>query len=427
MKTTTLPLRNLMNRSPLRAFLLILFVLACFGLSPAARAVDPPPDGGYPGNNTAEGTDALFSLTTGTDNTALGFDALYSNTTGLLNTATGSYSLFLNTTGAGNTATGGYALYHNTEGYSNTALGLGALYENTTGYANTAAGEAALQFNTTGFFNTACGDQALLTNTTGNSNTAVGLSALVSNTIGNNNTATGVAALVANTTGNNNTADGFNALLRSTGSNNIGVGYQAGSFLTTGNNNIHIGHQGLNGDANTIRIGRTGTHTKTFVAGIYGATTSGGIAVYINSSGKLGTTTSSARFKERIRDMGDTSDVLFSLRPVAFRYKTEVDPGDIPQFGLVAEEVEKVNPDLVARDDQGKPYTVRYEAVNAMLLNEFLKEHRKVEEQEATITQLKKEMKTVVARLEEQAAQIQKVSAHLELNKTASQIVLNNQ
>jgi hypothetical protein len=182
------------------------------------------------------------------------------------------------------------------------------------------------------------------------------------------------------------------------------------------------------------RIGTNGTHNNTYIAGISGATVPTGVAVIVDGDGHLGTTTSSARFKEAIKSMDKASEVILALKPVTFRYKHDLDPEGIPQFGLVAEDVEKVNPDLVARDDHGKAYTVRYEAVNAMLLNEFLKEHRKVEEQQATIAQLKaadakqeEKISALTELVKAQAAQIQKVSAHLELNNTASQIVLNNQ
>jgi hypothetical protein len=212
-----------------------------------------------------------------------------------------------------------------------------------------------------------------------------------------------------------------------------------------GSNNIDIGNLGVAGEANTIRIGeptavtdpvfgeRLPAHTATFIAGIYGKTASGGTAVYINSSGRLGTLTSSARFKQNIHSMDKASEAILKLKPVTFHYKQELDPDGIPQFGLVAEQVEKVSPDLVARDEQGKPYTVRYEAVNAMLLNEFLKEHRKVEEQsrkiqeqDATITQFKKEMQTIAARLKEQDSKIQKVSARLELQTEPAQTIANS-
>ena len=298
-----------MNCSPLRAFLLIPFVLACFALSPTAQAVDPPPDGGYPSQNTAEGEHALFS-------------------------------------------------------------------------------------NTTGFNNTATGIQALQNNTTGNNNTAIGFVALLSNT---------------------------------TGSDNIALGFQAGQNLTTGSNNIDIGNLGVAGDSKRIRIGTAGTQTKTFIAGISGATVAGGVGVIVGSNGQLGTVVSSNRFKDAIKPMDKASEAILALRPVTFYYKKELDPDGIPQFGLVAEQVEKVNPDLVARDEEGKPYTVRYEAVNAMLLNEFLKEHRTVQElksaaakQEAIIAHQQKQIEALTAGL-------QKVSAQVEMSRVAPQVVVNNQ
>jgi Chaperone of endosialidase len=428
-KTTTLLARNSISRSPWRyGLILIPVVIAAFAVSPAARAVVPPPDGGYPGNNTAEGTDALFSLTTGTENTALGFSALYSNTTGDSNTATGSLALVSNTTGV-----------------RNTANGFAALANNTTGERNTATGRGALANNTTGSFNTADGHNALFSNSTGIQNTATGSFALIFSTTGNFNTADGYFALWNNTTGNSNTASGFNALRENTtGNSNIGLGNFAGSNLTTGDNNIDIGNLGVAGEADTIRIGTQGTQTKTFIAGISGAGVQG-VAVKINAAGQLGTAPSSARFKTEIKPMDKASKAILALKPVTFCYKKELDPDGAPQFGLVAEEVEKVNPDLVARDSEGKVYTVRYEAVNAMLLNEFLKQHRTVQElkstvakQEATIAQqqkdsqstaaqLHREIKALTASLKEQASQIQKVSAQLELRKSAPQTVLNNQ
>jgi hypothetical protein len=445
-KTTTPLARNSISRSPWRyGLLLIPLVLAAFALSPTVRAVVPPPDGGYPGNNTAEGTDALFSLTTGTDNTALGFNALYSNTTGGFNTATGSLALVSNTTGIRNTANGFAALSSNTTGERNTATGRAALGNNTTGNDNTADGHNALIFNSTGIQNTATGGFALVFNTTGNQNTADGYAAMLFNTTGNQNTASGYFAVYQNTTGNNNTGTGYSALLNNTiGNQNIALGNFAGSNLTTGDNNIDIGNLGVAGEANTIRIGTQGTQTKTFIAGISGAGVTG-VAVKINAAGQLGTPPSSARFKQNIRLMDKASEAILALKPVTFRYKKELDPDGTPQFGLVAEEVEKVNPDLVARDSEGKVYTVRYEAVNAMLLNEFLKQHRTLQElksivakQEATIAQQQKdsqstaaqqqrEIKALTASLKEQALQIQKVSAQLEVSKPTPQMVLNNQ
>jgi hypothetical protein len=285
----------------------------------------------------------------------------------------------------------------------NTAVGDSALANNTSGTDNTALGEEALDSNTNGFGNVAIGSFALLLSTA-NQNTAVGFGALQSNTIGSNNTANGETALHNNTTGDAN----------------IALGYQAGYNLTTGSNNIDIGNTGLASDSKKIRIGKTGMQTATFIAGISGAPVPTGVPVIVDTNGHLGTVISSARYKEAIQPMDEASDGILALKPVTFRYKQELDPQGIPQFGLVAEEVEKVNPALVARDDQGKPYTVRYEAVNAMLLNEFLKEHRKNEEQQAMIARLEQQVEALTAGL-------QKVSAQVESSKSAPQTVFNNQ
>src|SRR5207249_2495741 len=406
MKTTTPLARDSISRSRLRyGLVLIPLVLAALVLSPTAQAqLSPPPDGGYAGDNTAEGTDALFSLTTGTENTAIGFDALFSNTTGDSNTATGSTALSTNTTGVRNTANGFAALNSNTTGERNTATGRAALTFNTTGNNNTADGHDALFFNDTGIWNTATGSFALFSNTSANDNTAIGYFALFGNTTGNNNTANGTNALLNNTTGNEN----------------IALGNLAGSNLTTGDNNIDIGNQGVAAEAGTIRIGTQGTQTATYIAGISGIPIGAGVAVRVNASGQLGTVASSARFKDEIKPMDKASEAILALKPVTFHYKKELDPDGIRQFGLVAEEVEKVDPDLEARDAKGKVYTVRYEAVNAMLLNEFLKEHRMVQQQEKEIDALKAELK-------EQRVLIQKVNDKVELGKPAPQTVLNSQ
>jgi hypothetical protein len=387
----------------------LLTALACFALSPAAQALLPPPapDGGYLNGNTAEGDGALFSLTTGDSNTAIGNNALYNNSTGFHNTANGFGALFSNTTGA-----------------NNTASGLNALASNTTGGSNTANGFAALANNTTGDSNTANGFQALIGNTTGDSNTANGFDALFFNKTGFKNTANGVIALWNNTTGFFNTASGFAALANNTtGDSNIALGFEAGSDLTTGDNNIDIGNKGVAGESNTIRIGTVPARgivlTRTFIAGITSVAITGS-AVHINSSGQLGVPPSSHRFKDEIKPMDKASEAILALKPVTFHYKKELDPEGIPQFGLVAEDVEKVSPTLITRDADGKPYTVRYEAINAMLLNEFLKEHRKVERLEAAL-------EAVNQRLKEQDAQIQKVSAQLAIGKSAPQMVGNNQ
>jgi trimeric autotransporter adhesin len=396
-----------------------LFAFACFALASQGRA--DCQEGCLTNQNIVLGDNALISLTTGSNNTAIGSSTLSNNTSGFNNIAIGVEALLENTTGFSNTATGSFALDSNTNGFFNTANGTAALYNNTTGQSNTAMGVDALYSNTTGHKNTANGWGALVSNTSGNYNTALGFWALSANTIGNGNTANGFESLIYNTTGSNNTAEGFQALGKNaTGSNNIALGNKAGSNLTTGDGNIDIGNPGLMGESNTIRIGDPASQRTTFIAGISGSTIPGGLAVIVDANGHLGTTTSSARFKEAIKPMDKASEAILALRPVTFRYKKELDPDAIPQFGLVAEDVAKVNRDLVVRDADGKAYTVRYDAVNTMLLNEFLKEHRKVEELEATVEQL-------AAAVKEQASQIQKVSARLEASKSSPQIVLNNQ
>jgi hypothetical protein len=318
-------------------------------------------------------------------------------------------------------------LYNNTTGSDNTANGTDALFSNN-GDNNTATGFQALFSNTTGPLNTADGSSALYGNTTGLGNTATGFSALGNNTTANSNTAHGAFALAFNTTGNNNTANGYSALFNNTiGSSNIALGYQAGVNLTTGSNNIDIGNGGVANESKTIRIGTRGTQRNTFIAGINGVTVANGVGVIIDTNSHLGTVVCSERFKDEIKPMAKASEAILSFEPVTFRYKHDLDPKGIPQFGLVAEQVEKVNPDLVARDDKGKPYSVRYEAVNAMLLNEFLKEHRKVESLEKAMAEQQKENAAMRAMLKEQAAQIQKVSAALEARESSPQIVLNNQ
>jgi hypothetical protein len=322
---------------------LVALGLALLGLSPALQAVMPAPDGGYPAQNTAEGENALFNLTTGSRNTADGFEALMSNTSGSWNTADG----FL-------------ALEDNTTGDFNTAGGVGALSSNDIGGGNTAYGSRAL-FTSKSSFNVAVGFEA----------------------------------------GNK---------IKS-GNRNICIGAQAGDSLTSGNNNIDIGNSGVTAESNTIRIGKAGTQTKAFLAGVSNAAVTG-MTVVVNSSGQLGAAVSSARFKDNIQPMDQASKAILALKPVTFHYKKEIDPAGTSQFGLVAEDVEKVNPDLVVRDKEGKAYSVRYDAVNAMLLNEFLKEH-------ATVQELKKEIAALKAGL-------QKVSAQVELTKPAPQTVVDN-
>jgi hypothetical protein len=394
------------------ALLLVPLLFACFALSPQARAVCL--EGCLGSFSTVLGNNALES-NAGSNNTASGFLALANNTTGGSNTASGYQALVFNTTGSANTASGFQALFSNTTGSNNLANGFQALFNNTTGFNNMATGSLALRDNTTGIYNMANGSNAMVFNTTGSNNVAEGLNSLRFNTTGNSNTAVGLSALLNNTTG----------------SFNVALGGSAGSSRTTGSNNIDISNVGVAGESNAIRIGKAGLHQATYIAGISGKVVAGGVGVIVDGNGHLGTIVSSQRFKTAIKPIEQASEAILALKPVTFRYKKELDPEGIPQFGLVAEEVEKVNPDLVARDPDGKAYTVRYEAVNAMLLNEFLKEHRKVEslEKQLKAAEAKQEEKisALTELVKEQAAQIQKVSAQLEVNKTASQIVLNNQ
>jgi hypothetical protein len=397
-RTTTSPIVTSIGRSRLQhdfclVPLSLALALGCFTLSPMARAVTPPPDGGYFNQNTAEGEDALFNLTTGGFNTAIGSAALYSNTSGGQNTANGAF----------------------------------ALSSSETGNNNTANGSNALASNTSGSYNTASGSAALASNTSSNDNTATGWGALNQNMTGGDNTATGLQALLSNISGGGNTATGVNALYSNTrGSNNIALGIGAGGNLTTDNNNIDIGNSGAAGESAKIRIGSQGTHKNAFLAGIYGVTVARGIGVIVDNNGHLGTTTSSARFKEEIKPMDKASEAILALTPVTFRYKHELDPDGIPQFGLVAEQVAKVSPDLVVRDDQGEVYTVRYEAVNAMLLNEFLKEHSKVKALEVNMTDQQKQIKALASALQEQALQIEKVNARLAAGQSAPRVVVND-
>jgi hypothetical protein len=387
----------------LKLIRLIVPLVVCFGLAPIGQAVGPDTEGAIAGSNNGEGVGVLVNRTSGVWNTGTGFEALNHVTSGNQNTAMGLRALSSDINGGFNTATGVYSLFSNTSGFFNSATGAYSLANNTIANYNTANGYSALYFNTEGDQNTATGFAALYRNTTGLANTANGLGALFSNTTGNSNTANGGGALFSNTEGFNNTAVGRSALGTSTGSGNTALGIFAGSSVSTANNVIVIGSNVAGEDvSNTCYIGN-----------IFNVTSAGATAVVVNAAGKLGTIVSSRRFKDDIKPMDQASEALFALQPVSFHYKKEIDPQGAQQFGLVAEDVEKVNPDLVVRDAEGKVNTVRYDAVNAMLLNEFIKEHRKVEELESIITKL-------TARLDEQDSKIQKVSAQLELNKPAS-------
>ena len=421
--------------------LLLFGFLTYFAATLRLEAVMPPPDGGYPNLTTAEGTNALFNLTTGAGNTAVGWYALFSTGSADLNTGVGVGALALNN-GDSNTATGAAALLFNTTGNSNTAVGSLALEANT-GSENTAIGASALANNTTSGSNTAAGAGALLNNVGGNSNTAIGHQALFSNTTADTNTAVGESALYSNTTGTDSTALGFHALYSATGCCNTAVGLNALAVLTTGSGNtalgigaggnLHTGSGNINigddvsstaGESNTIRIGDNLPNTPgasfCYIGGIVNQTAPFATAVYIDPNGKLGTVQSSRRYKQDIVPMDSASEVILALKPVTFHYKKELDPRGIPQFGLVAEDVEKISPDLVVRDKQGNINGVRYDQVNAMLLNEFLKEHKTVQEQGAMIARQQKQIEVLTAGL-------QKVNAQLELSKSAPQTVLNNQ
>jgi len=428
------------------ARLLIPLALACFGLAPMAQGVGPDTDGSIPGSNNGEGIGVLISRTTGVWNTGTGFEALSqltagnqntatglraltNDTNGGFNTATGVLSLFSNTNGFFNSATGAYSLANNISGTRNTANGYAALYRNTDD-DNTAAGFAALYHNIIGAANTAVGSQALFSNTTGAENTANGVQALFNNTGGTGgegraNTASGYQALYSNTFGGGNTAIGDQALFSNIGGgNNTGIGNGVGSAIT-GSGNVCIG-AGVNGAAgtdNTTWIRNVNTTAQAFSAGVNNYVT-----VRL-SDGRLGHTTvvSSRRYKEDIKPMDKTSEALYALKPVTFRLKKQFDATQARGFGLIAEEVEKVDPDLVYRNEKSEVESVRYEMVNAMLLNEFLKEHKKVQDLEATVIQQQKGMEVLTAQLKEQAAQIQKVSAQLELNKPAPRTVANDQ
>jgi hypothetical protein len=289
--------------------------------------------------------------------------------------------MFSNTTGSRNTATGNAALGINTTGNDNTAIGSGALFFNDAD-GNTAIGADTLSDNMTGSGNTAAGVIALANNTAGNSNTAYGGAALFSNNIGAENTAVGAAALELNTSGGRN----------------IAIGYRAGINVTTANNVICVGSLGDN------------VSSSTWIGNVYGVTPQSGTTapVVVSNTGQLGTVASAERFKKDIATMDRASEAVLSLRPVTFHYKS--DAKATSQFGLIAEEVAKVNPALVLPDKEGKPYSVRYDAVNAMLLNEFLKEHRKVE-------QMQKQIEALTTGL-------QRVNAQLELSESAPQKVV---
>ena len=374
----------------------ILWTVGCVALCGVAQAVVPAPDGGYPGGNTAEGQNALFKLTTGGYNTAVGFLSQTSNITGQLNTAIGAGTLLVNT------------------GNTNTATGAGALLSNGTGAQNTANGAFALFSNSDGRSNNAFGYLTLFNNQTGSHNNAFGAQALYSNQSGATNNAFGDLALSSNIDGDSNTAMGDLALANNTGGANTALGAQAGGHATTGDGNVYIG---------AFMQGVAGESHHTYISNINLTSVSGGGTDFVTvnlSTGLLGHLSSSRRYKEEIKPIDNASAALYNLKPVSYRYKKEIDASQSLDYGLIAEDVAKVDPNLAVRDGKGQIESVRYTAVNAMLLNEFLKEHRKVEKLEATVAEQQKQIKALAAGLE-------KVNAMVEMTKPAPEVASNTQ
>jgi hypothetical protein len=366
-------------KSTIQIILIAMALLSVEVTGTKIYAISPPPGGNYPGGNTAIGQQAFLFLTTGQYNTAVGFLSQAGNATANFNTAVGAGALLSNTA-EGNTATGAGALLKNTTGIENTAVGESALFTSIDGDRNTAVGADALVNNTGGALNVAAGFNALGDNTTGASNIALGGNALSSNVVGSNNTAVGAIA------GINSTGDG----------------------------NVYVG-AGV--------IGVAGESNHTYVRNIKDTTVSGGNSDTVTldlTTGLLGHLSSSRRYKENIQPMGNASDLLYRLKPVTFRYKKDIDRTQSATFGLIAEQVADVSPDLVACNSEGKPEGVHYEQVNAMLLNEFLKEHQ-------TVVELKKEVAVLAAAMKAQAAQLQKVTDQIGVNTSAPQVVLSDQ
>ena len=373
--------------------------------------------------NVGLGYHVLFANSTGQSNAGLGYSALSSNTTGSGNVAVGWATLAGNTTGTYNVALGYHSLKGNTIGSNNIASGCQALYYNTSGSGNIASGYNALQNNTLGNYNLALGIFALSSNKTGDYNIASGYGALYSNVEGSYNLAHGLNALYFNTTGYYNTASGYNALKNNTtGNGNTALGYSAGQNITTGNNNLTLSNTGQASDNGVTRIGTTGKQVATFVAGINGVNISAGVAVYIDKSGQLGTITSSRRFKNEIKTMGNVSDKLLKLRPVTFRYKSADSKGGHPlQYGLIAEEVAKVFPDLVQYDKQGKPFTIYYHLLTPMLLSELQKANSKIQAMnrkvEAVHTGYKAEVTALRVDLAQQKRLLTQLAAYVQNSK----------
>ena len=455
----------------------VILTILCFGLSPNTQAVVPPPDGCYPGFTTAEGCNALNFLTTGAGNTGVGWYSLFSagtanfntgvgagtlvlntadsntavgaaalllNTTGSLNTAVGTDALVFNDNGARNTAVGAFALFSNTggmdRGSDNTATGYQALFSNigdvtNTGILNTATGSQALYSNTVARFNCGFGVQALFSNTIGEDNNAFGYQALFNSVNGFANSGFGKFALLSSVDGQQNSAFGNSALVNNVhGNQNTAIGVASGANID-GNGNVCIGAfvPGEAGVNNTTYIRNVNTLVQPIAMG------TDGVTVRL-SDGRLGHGVSSRRYKRDIKPMDKASEALYALKPVTFRYNNKIDPTQTLDFGLIAEEVAEVNPELAVRDGEGKISNYRRDAINAMLLNEFLKAHRKMEQQEVTIAQLKtdgatqqavisdlkKRLETVVVRLEEQGSKIERVNDRLELHQPVTQLAVTN-
>jgi trimeric autotransporter adhesin len=456
---------------------LVSIASVCFSFLPQIQAVSPSPDGCYPNFATAEGCNALNLLSSGAANTGLGWYALFSDSTGSFNTSVGGGALTLNN-GDSNTAVGVAALLLNSTASENTAVGTGALVNNTVD-GNTATGAFALEANTIGGTletshmgtdlgpNTAIGSHALENNVDGSASTALGYNALHSQVTGFTaggdphlaaNTAVGFEAL-ANVTGSAagdnalNTALGYQALFDLTdGNSNVAIGWQAGFGLTTGDGNVAVGGEagvGLTSGTENVFIGKfqgpaTATENHhTYISNIRNTSLPAGGSIDLVTidlaSGLLGHNSSSRRYKEDVEPMDKASEALYQFKPVSYRLKKEVDRHQSRAFGLIAEEVAEVNPDLIVRNAQDQVEGVHYEMVNAMLLNEFLKEHKKVEEQQskinnqqasiaelrATVAQQAKGMEVLTAQLKEQAAEILRVNAQVEMIKAAPQVVVN--
>src|SRR4030095_1149151 len=400
------------------AYTTILFAAAWFLTLLQAQAINPPPDGCYPNFTTAEGCNALKALTSGAGNTGIGAFALFQNTDAGSNTAVGAAALALNNADS-NTAVGATALLLNTTGDANTAVGRNALTNNQIGSDNNAVGAFALFNNdSSGMglanFNNAHGRNALLNNVDGDENDAFGEDAMEENTTGAQNTAMGDDALDGNTTGNGNTA----------------VGKEAGNSIVDGNDNVVLGHNagiGIVHASRNIAIGveENGPFADfddtCFIGSIFGQIVSdprSQTAVFVDQFNNVGVFNSSRRYKHDIQPMDKASETLYRLKPVTFKFNS--DWKGTKQYGLIAEEVAEVDPQLVVRGRDGEVMAVHYEQINNMLLNEFLKEHRKVQDLEVTVARQQKGMEVLTAQLQEQAAQIEKVSAQLEMTKPAT-------